>query len=399
MKPLACMFFVVLLEALCLTAILPILPDYTEQLGGSLSWTGVMFAAMALPKVFTNPIWGALSDRAGRRVALGANTIGTFAGSILWALAPTLDGVGFSGLYWLILSRLQIGIFGGQSALAQAVGADVSAPAKRAATMGVLGAAFGSALALGPLLTWVVVGNSGDYARLGWVLAALQLASLAVIAFLLPETRPTTGNRDATDVTAGDANQRSLLLHRREVLYLLAIVGVVTWGLAEFNPTYPKVVEDIYQLDDRATQLAMAVFGFVAVIVQGGILRKLLPKLGEKHTALLGAAIAIVGFGTVALTPPLTVFWIASGLMAAGIALTVPCVSGMLSQRVEPDKQGALMGLQVATQSIGRSGGAQLGSSLYDFGGSAHGAYAAYSSATLILLAGFLMLQRVKHPS
>src|SRR4029453_8587742 len=104
MPPLYAAALVVLLESLCFTTQFPVISYYVEQLGGGGGWIGLIFLLVAGPKVFSNPIWGSLSDRLGRRPVLAINTIGTFAGSVLWAMAPRFAGGG-SGLAWLAISR------------------------------------------------------------------------------------------------------------------------------------------------------------------------------------------------------------------------------------------------------------------------------------------------------
>src|SRR5262245_37909424 len=142
MPPLYAAALVVLLEALCFTTGFPVLSYYAQRLGGDAAWVGILFGLVAWPKVVSNPIWGTLSERLGRRPVLAINTLGTLAGSIGWALAPNIG--------MLAISRALVGIFGGQAGLAQAIAADVAPPEKRAAAMGVLGGAFALSLTLGP---------------------------------------------------------------------------------------------------------------------------------------------------------------------------------------------------------------------------------------------------------
>src|ERR1041384_458447 len=134
MRPLYAASLVVLLEALCFTTGFPVINRYAEQLGGDPLWIGVIFGLVSGPKVLSNPLWGLLSERIGRRAVLAVNTLGTLAGSVTWAFAPSIG--------WLALSRAFVGVFGGQAGMAQAIAADVTSPEKRSAAMGVRGGAF-----------------------------------------------------------------------------------------------------------------------------------------------------------------------------------------------------------------------------------------------------------------
>lgn len=181
---------IVLCEALTFTLTLPVLAFFNARLGGSPLFLGVLFALVSAPKILTNPVFGRLSDRVGRRPILAINTVGTLGGSVLWALS--------GDLLLLAASRAVIGIFSAQAGLAQSVVADSSTRERRAAAMGLLGAAFGVALAIGPPLGGWVAAAFG-YAAVGWLCAALQLISLALIAFVLRETRPAAiGSTDAS---------------------------------------------------------------------------------------------------------------------------------------------------------------------------------------------------------
>ena len=180
---------IVLCEALTFTLTLPVLAFFNARLGGSPLFLGVLFALVSAPKILTNPVFGRLSDRVGRRPILAINTVGTLGGSVLWALS--------GDLLLLAASRAVIGVFSAQAGLAQSVVADSSTRERRAAAMGLLGAAFGVALAIGPPLGGWVAAAFG-YAAVGWLCAALQLISLALIAFVLRETRPAAiGSTDA----------------------------------------------------------------------------------------------------------------------------------------------------------------------------------------------------------
>ena len=365
MPPLFAAAIVVLLEALCFTLALPVFSYYTQELGGDGLWLGLMFALMSLPKVVTNPLWGKFSDRFGRRPTLAINTLGTLTASVGWALAPELGGLALPALGWLLISRLLVGVFGGQAALANAIAADVSPPEKRAASMGVLGAAFALALSFGPLASGLLATHI-SYAQLGWIMCVCQLTSIAIITFVLPETRKAPANGAAAVSTAPTVAQQRRLLARREVLVLLVVIAMIMLGVAHINTTFALIAEHTYKFSASHTGYAFAVFGIIAAIVQGGIVRRLTPRWGEYRPLVAGVVASVAGFGLLACAPPLPGFWTAIALMAIGMALVSPCLVGLLSRRVEAARQGSLMGLHQSVNAIGRAGGAVVGGFLYE---------------------------------
>lgn len=399
MPPLLGAALIVLLEAFCFTATLPIISYYTQELGGYTAastqdtsgyglWIGVMFALMAGPKVITNIFWGKLSDRFGRRPILAINTLGTLVASIGWALAPDVT--------WLAASRLMIGLFGSQAALAAAVVADSSTPEKRSSGIAVIGAAFAVALTIGPLTAGWLTQYVG-YASLGWVLAALQGLSFVVIVFLLPETLPKRSAEAAADARSSAIPPRRTLLRRGDVLQVLLIVMVMTTGLSELNSTYGLVTEHTYGFSALHTSYAFAFFGLLAVLVQGVIVRRLAPAIGERKTSLVGIGFAAAGYGLLAFTPPVAGLWLATALMAIGVALTIPCLTGLLSRMVEPEKQGAIMGLNQSVTGLGRAIGAALGGWLYETI-KPHGPTGPYGSAAVLIVVALLMLIPLREP-
>jgi MFS family permease len=342
-----------------------------------------MFAAMAAPKVVTNPVWGRFSDRVGRRPVLVVTTLGTIGASVAWALAP---GVG-----WLVFSRLLIGLFGAQAVLAQAVASDVTTPARRAAGMALLGAAFGIALAFGPLSGgWVAARYS--YAAVGWLCAGLQAASLAVIVFALPETRPAAAANSARGARAFDFDHlRAQVVSRPGVTQLLLVTFVMTLGMSQLNSTYPLVAEHYYGFTPVHAGYALSFLGLVGALAQGGV-RPAVARWGEQASVTGALLVLSAGFAIIAFEPPLWALIAATALIAAGMAVAVSCLTAMLSRRVGAEDQGAALGVNQAATGLGRAGGAMLGGALYAGFASSSGPAAPYGAATAIVLAALLIL-------
>lgn len=385
MPPLIAAALIVLFEALCFTTALPVLSYYTQQLKGTEVWVGVMFGLMTGPKLISNPLWGIASDRLGRRPVLILNTLGTLTGSILWVYSQNVA--------MLALSRLFIGIFGGQAILAQAIAADSSKPEKRAAAMGVLGAAFAIALGCGPLIGgWMA--EHVSYASIGWLCAGLQLASLGVISFVLTETR--TDEHRAAERDASD--HPSLLdgILSQPTLNLLVITFVFTTGFSQLTSTLGLLAEAQYKYNAQHTGYVFAALGAVAAVVQGGGVRAVVKRFGEQAAAAIGLVVMTLGFATLAMQHSIGAMWAAVLLIGAGSAFASPSIMGLLSRSTSARYQGSVLGVNQGVTSLGRMTGSMMGAWLFAaaWGGQA----ATYFTTVGITLVSLALLLRTHLP-
>jgi DHA1 family tetracycline resistance protein-like MFS transporter len=376
MKPLSAVGFIVLCEGLAFGAVLPVVSYHCQNLGGGAATVGLMFALVSAPKVLTNPLFGRLSDHFGRRPALALATLGTLVGSVGWALAPTT--------LWLGVARTITGLFGAQAGLAQAVAADVTPPERRAASIGLLGAAFGLAITFGPLIGGEVGARFGN-ASVGWACALLQVLSLVVIAVFLPETRPAGRSGQ---IEAGSRHRHSWLA-TPGLMTLMIVTLLVTVATSEMVSTFGLVLQWSYGLTERQTGYAWAFFGLVGVVVQGGLIRPLVAYLGERSTTVAGLLTLAAGFVLIAAEPVPVAFWTATALASVGTALVMPVLAGMLSRSVGADVQGSLAGVYQSVLGLGRAGGNYLGGGLYIRFATA-GPYVSAAALSVVALAALL---------
>lgn len=390
MSPLYIAICVVLLEALSFGAVFPVISYYCQELGGGPVAVGLMFALVSGPRIITNTFFGWLSDHLGRKYTLAICTLGTLAGSIGWALA--------TNIYFLGVARLVTGVFGAQAPLAQAIAADVSTPQKRAAAVGMLGAAFGIALTIGPALGGYI-GHQLSHAAVGWLAATLQLTSLTLILFVLPETRPKRpqpphhlpADIDPTtlETPAPEPQPATNPYPATAIPWLLAVTFIFTIAAAHMIAGYPLATQHVYQFSESQTGYALAVFGLVAALVQGGIVRIAVPAFGERRCFLIALAIGALGYLVLATAPPLPGWWTGTVLAAVGTALATPSLHGMLSRSTSSHTQGRILGLNQGITSLARATGTSLAGFLF-----ARWSVAATftSAATWLVLAAALFL-------
>ncbi len=343
---LAFIFVTVLLDMLALGSIIPVLPRLIVALSGddtaeAAQVFGIFGTAWALMQFLFSPVQGALSDRFGRRPVVLASNFGLGLDYLLMALAPSLG--------WLLLGRIISGITSASISTSYAYIADVTPPEKRAASFGMLGAAFGVGFVLGPALGGVL-GQIGPRLPF-WFSAALSLANGCYGLLILPESLP----RDRrTAFKFRMANPFGSLVLLRAHPRLMGLAGVQFLGqLAHvvLPSTFVLYATYRYGWSERVVGLTLAGVGACSMIVQAGLVGRIVGWLGERRTLGLGLLAGTVGFATFGLAPVGPVFWAGVPIMALW-GLSNPALQGLMTRLVDPGKQGQLQGANGSLQGI-----------------------------------------------
>lgn len=348
---LAIILTTVFIDVVGIGIIIPILPGLVRELiGGSLSEAsyvlGLLFALYALCQFFCAPILGALSDQVGRRPVIIVALIGLGLDYLILAAAPNI--------WWLVVGRFVSGVLGATFTAATAYIADVSPPEKRAANFGLIGVAFGLGFIAGPLIGGVL----GEYAlRLPFLAAAgLALLNGIIAIFVLPESlKPENRRRfrwkEANPVGAVVAMWR----YEGVGTMLFAFIFVL---LAQHGLEHVWVLYTEYRYDwsPGDVGISLAVVGILFAVVQGGLVRIVLPRLGEYRTVWMGAAASALAFLLFGLAASGFALYAVLVLYALGFGLANPAMMGLVSRAVPDDEQGLLQGamgsLQTATGAL-----------------------------------------------
>lgn len=337
----------VVLDAMGIGLILPVMPDLLKEVGASdvakaALWGGVLSATYAVMQFLFSPTIGSLSDRFGRRPVLLISTAVLCLDYVIMALAGSLA--------WLLVGRIIGGIAAATHATAIAYMADISPAEKKSANFGLVSACFGIGFILGPVL-------GGLLAELGPRAPFVAAAILAGANFLyglliLPET-----------VT--DRTRRPFQIKRANpfgaLKYVTAIPGVGILLACYFfyqiaNMVYPAVwayyTSAAFDWGPRMVGISLACYGISMALVQGGLIRVIIARLGEMRTvyiflwynAVMLSIITFIGSGWVllALTP----------LSALG-AVVAPALQSVMSQRAADNQQGELQGVMSSINAIG----------------------------------------------
>jgi DHA1 family tetracycline resistance protein-like MFS transporter len=339
-------FITIVLDMIALGIIVPVLPNLIKEFeGGNVSeaarWQLIFgFTWAAMQFVFA-PLLGAASDRFGRRPVILLSIFGLGLDYILMAVAPNL--------WWLLVGRVLSGITASTYPTAAAYVADVTPPAERAGKFGMLGAAFGIGFVIGP----VVGGILGDIdLRLPfWVAAGLSLANAAYGYFVLPESLPPEKRSKVNWSKANPLGSLVLLRSHPELFGLAAASFLMTLAHEALPNVFVLYAGYRYAWDIKTVGIALAAVGVCSGIVQGGLVRPMVKRLGERTCMFLGLFFGLVGFVLVGYANVAWVFMLSIPFLALW-GLAGPAMQSLMSQRVQASEQGQLQGAMGSIRGI-----------------------------------------------
>src|SRR5579862_2526662 len=334
----AFIFMTVVLDVLALGVVIPVLPKLVETFVGgdtpkAAHLYGLFGTVWALMQFLVSPLLGVLSDRFGRRPVILLSCLGLGLDYFAMAMAPTLA--------WLFVGRTVSGITSASVGAAGAYIADVSPPEKRAASYGMLGAAWGLGFVLGPALG----GALGNVApRLPfWVAGGLSLLNAAYGLFVLPESLPPE-RRTAFSWAKANPLGALILLRSYPRLTGLAVIFVLYQLAHQVLPSV-FVLYSGHRYGWKANDVGycLAAVGVCGVIVQGGLVRPIVARLGERRSMLTGLVFGMIGFTIYGAATTGRGLWMGIPVFAF-MGLFGPSALGLMSRVVDPREQGQLQG-------------------------------------------------------
>jgi DHA1 family tetracycline resistance protein-like MFS transporter len=343
----AFIFITVVLDVLAMGIIIPILPRLIQDfLQGDTARAAEMFGVFAtvwaLMQFFCSPIIGMLSDRFGRRRVILLSNFGLGLDYMVMALAPTIG--------WLFVGRVISGITGASFTTAGAYIADITPKEKRAASYGILGAAWGLGFVLGPALGGIL---GGVNPRLPfWVASGLTLVNALYGLIVLPESLPPE-KRTPRFVWAKANPLGSLkLLRSHHELFGLATVNFLYYLSHQvLQSVFVLYVGYRYNWSARAVGLTLAAIGIGSVIVQGGLVRPVVARIGDRRALFVGLVFGTIGFACWGLAPT-GILFLAAIPIGALMGFYGPAAQGLMTHRVSASEQGQLQGANSSVQGI-----------------------------------------------
>lgn len=339
-------FITMLIDVIGLGIIIPVLPKLIMELSGeglssAARYGGWMIFAYASMQFIFSPILGGLSDQYGRRPVLLFSLLGFGIDYLIIGWAPTLA--------WLFVGRVIAGITGASFTTAGAYIADVSPPEKRAQNFGLIGAAFGLGFILGP----VIGGFLGEYgARVPFfVSAGLTLLNWLYGYFVLPESLLPKNRRPFEWSRSNPIN--SLLNLRRYPIVLGLVFPNVLIMIASFatQSTWTFYCMEKYGWSEKMVGLSLGFVGVMAAVVQGGLTRALIPKLGNYRSISIGLILYGIGFVLYALANQGWMMFAITALASLG-GIAMPALQGIMSNQVPMNEQGELRGALTSVMSL-----------------------------------------------
>jgi DHA1 family tetracycline resistance protein-like MFS transporter len=342
----AFIFVLMAMNVLAMGIVIPVLPKLVELFeGGDTAQAAQMFGAMTtawgLMQFLFMPVLGMLSDRFGRRPVILVSCLGMGLDYFVMALAPNLT--------WLFVGRLVNGITAANVSTAFAYITDVTPPEKRAGSFGIMGAAFGVGFILGPALGGVLGGV--DPRLPFWVAGVLALLNAAYGFFVLPESLAPEKRAKFAWARANPVGSLKLLRSHHELfglaatLFLMNLAHMVLPAVAVLYMSYR------YGYSTAQMGLVFAGVGACAMIVQGGLVRKVVPKVGERRALAAGLSFGAAGFFLYGWAPTGIIFLMAIPVMSLwGFAM--PSAQAIMTKHVGVSEQGQLQGANASLASL-----------------------------------------------
>ncbi|MBX2995122.1 MAG: MFS transporter [Bdellovibrionaceae bacterium] len=363
---LSILFLTVFLYLVGFGVLIPILPVLSREYGASALQVGMLMSVYSLMQFLFAPFWGRLSDRYGRRPILVYCLLGETLSYVLFAWAGSVEG--------LFVARALAGFFGASLSTASAAISDVTPPNERSKGMALIGAAFGLGFVVGPaiggsLTLWGQ--HLFDNQILAMRFASGGIAVLCFATFLFAYWK-----LQETKTAAAPAAETRHRFERLGRYLRMPVVGplVGSFFLNSLAMSTMEATLILFAADRFGWGLVEVSFGFAFIGVmsafnQGFLVRRLLPKVGERVLMRLGLALMAMSFLTVALSWHVWTLALAMVFLSFGHSFSNPSLLGTISLLTPADKQGEAMGTTQGTASLGRIIGPSLGGLMY---GSVH---------------------------
>jgi multidrug resistance protein len=342
-------FLTVFLDLVGFGIVLPLLPFYATELGASPLQVGLIIASYSGMQFVFSPIWGALSDRHGRRPLLLVGLAGSTISYVVFGLAGSLAV--------LLLSRVLAGIMGATISVAQAYIADSTSEQRRARGMGLIGAAFGLGFIFGPAIGGIL--SRWGYGLPGFVAAGLSLASAAAAWFYLPESlrvenRLYGRGLGIVEAITGRAQAARHILARQRLRDPIAAFFLGTMGFAGFTTIFPLFLERPLGLSAVHAGGLFALVGMVSAGMQGALIGPLVERHGERAMAMLGAVLLGVGVALMGVLQTVSTTIAFLFLVGSGWGLMAPSLQSLVSRRARSGEQGEVLGVNQSAGAASR---------------------------------------------
>lgn len=357
-RQLAALFVFSLVDTLGFGIVIPLIPYMADRFGTAPQFITPVLGSYSLCQLLAAPCWGRLSDRHGRRAVLMSSLAGACFSYVLLGCARNI--------WWLLASRMMAGAMAGNIAAAFAYASDVSEPQKRAATLGLVGAAIGIGFTLGQPLGGLLAGSdprTADFTAPAVLSAATSILAILLVRFVLPESHTPEHRRLHPDQPRRGA--WSLLRARPGLGYIAAATLAVTFSQAILESIFAIWALRRFGFGPRTVGLLLFGIALPALLMQGALVRVLVPRLGERRLAAGGVIVFVTGLLILSAASRAGIS--VCGLLLCGVGLGAynPSAAALASRQARPEDRGAVMGAYAASASLARVLGPFSSGALY----------------------------------
>lgn len=355
---LAILFITVLVDMIGFGIVLPLLPYYAEQFGASPLDVTLIIASFSAMQFVAVPIWGRVSDRLGRRPFIIAGLFASALSYLIFGLATSLA--------MLFVSRIAAGAAGGTISVAQAYVADTTGPEDRARGMGMLGAASGLGVLIGPAIGGWFSGLG--YAVPGFIAAGLCVVNGVAALFFLPESPRDPAKAEDRRAAAQAASLRrwASTLVSFPLGLLLAVYFLAIMSFTAMTSVLALFAERAHGMTAVDMGIVFSTAGATTVVVRGLIVGWLAHRFGERRIVQAGTLVLSLSLLAIPAAPSELAMFFMVPFWALATGLTFPSLASLVSQATDVDSQGAMLGGQQVVGGIGRVAGPVWAGALFE---------------------------------
>ena len=380
-SPLLPIFLIVLVDVLGFTIVIPLLALYAEKFDATPLVATTLVSVYAVCSLISTPVIGNLSDRYGRKPLLLISQAGTCLGFIV---------LGISTHLWMVFAGRTIdGITAGNLSTAQAYISDHTPPEKRAQAFGIIGIAFGIGFMFGPGLG----GWLGD--AYGMHVPFIVSAGLSAMSMLATWTLLPREEGKRADAPAGPGGRRPGALdfatyaeyfRRPQLRSIYVRFFLFTFAFSAFTSGFALFAERRMGWAARQTGYLFTYAGLVGAILQGGLIGRLVRKVGEVRLAIAGFAAAATGYVVLGFADTVVLLVVVATINGFGNGVLRPVLTSQLTQAVGRHEQGIALGISGSLSSLAMTMAPPSGGAMLDHGWTLAWALVPATIATIGLL-------------
>jgi MFS transporter, DHA1 family, tetracycline resistance protein len=384
-KILAFLFSIVLFDFIGLTILITVQTFIVKEYNTTALAVTLLTVLYAAAQFIAAPLLGKLSDRYGRRPILLISLLGSAVGYFIF---------GIGGALWVLyISRLIDGFTGGNVSIANAYITDVSSEKDRTKSLGIIGAAFGLGLIIGPILGGLL--SQISLSAPVYLAGLFSLFATIVGFFILPESLP-KNQRDTIKLIKKDLNPLASIgkFITKPILGIFLLVFIIfNFTFSGFTISLPIFLIHKFNIDPLNVAGILFVSGVVSSIVQGGLIGRLDIRFGDKKLLMMGLIIFSIGLIFFFIVPNFWMIYPIIGFISFGLGLTTPTLTSIISKIVSKNEIGEVFGVNTSLNSLMSVFGPLWAGLVYDYIRPS----APYWMGAILLLIAFILVVKNKN--